>query len=73
LLGPGWGEGQPLELDGTQVRVASEVGRHAAGLLELAAAACADGRRSLAARLLGAGSQRGGNGDLAAGCGSPVG
>jgi hypothetical protein len=47
------GEGQPLELDGTQVRVAPEVGRQAAGLLELAAAACADRRRSLAARLLG--------------------
>jgi hypothetical protein len=53
LLGPGWGEGQPLELDGTQVRVVPEVGRQAAGLLELAAAACADRRRSLVARLLG--------------------
>jgi hypothetical protein len=33
--------GQPLELDGAEVRVAAEVGRRAAGLLELAAAGCA--------------------------------
>jgi hypothetical protein len=45
-------EGQTLELDGTQVRVATEVGRRAAELLELAAAA-ADRRGGLVARLLG--------------------
>jgi hypothetical protein len=49
----GHAEGQILELDGTQVRVAPGVGRRAARLLELAAAACADRRRSLVARLLG--------------------
>jgi hypothetical protein len=49
----GHAEGQPLELDGAEVRVAAEVGRRAAGLLELAAAGCADRRGSLVARLLG--------------------
>jgi hypothetical protein len=49
----GHAEGQPLELDGAEVRVAPEVGRRAAGLLGLAAAGCADRRGSLVARLLG--------------------
>ena len=49
----GHAEGQTLQLDGTKVRVAPEVGRRAAGLLELAAVGCADRRGSLLGRLLG--------------------
>jgi hypothetical protein len=49
----GHGDGQTVELDGTEVQVAADVGRRAAGLLELAAQASAGRRRGLFARLLG--------------------